>query len=99
MDLGGQKDASSKWGRGSVEGTFAGSASGDIDGDGRDEALFTVGQTLYCYGTDSSGKTGVEKWRIDLPARMGPPVITDVDGDGLAEILVQGADGVLYAIK
>jgi len=73
--------------------------SGDIDSDGRDELLFTRGHTLYCIGTDKAGKRGVVKWTLDLPAWVSSPVVADVDGDGLADILVTGADGHIYCVK
>ena len=74
-------------------------ASGDVDSDGRDEALFVIGKTLHCLGTDKEGKQGVVKWKLDLPVAVGAPVIADADGDGLAEILVTGADGFVYCVK
>jgi len=74
-------------------------ASGDIDSDGRDEALFVIGKTLYCLGTDKEGKQGVVKWKLDLPVTVGPPVIADVDGSGLASIVLIGSDGNVYCVK
>ncbi len=74
-------------------------ASGDIDSDGRDEALFVRGKTLYCIGTDKAGKQGVLKWKLDLPVAVSSPVVADADGDKLAEILVTGANGCVYCVK
>jgi len=76
-----------------------GTVSGDIDSDGRDEVLFVIGKTLYCLGTDKEGKQGVVKWKLDLPCRVGPPVIADVDGSGMASILLVGSDGNVYCVR
>jgi outer membrane protein assembly factor BamB len=73
--------------------------SADIDSDGHDEVLFTRGHTLYCIGTDKTGKRGVVKWKLDLPAWVSAPVVADVDADGLADILVTGNDGNIYCVK
>ncbi|MES1228450.1 MAG: hypothetical protein ABUL72_07235, partial [Armatimonadota bacterium] len=35
-----------------------GSASADLDGDGRDEALITMNKTLYCLGASRNGQSG-----------------------------------------
>jgi len=73
-------------------------ASADVDGDGRDEAVFTAGRTLWCVGSGPDGTAGAVKWRLDLPARLGPPCIADADGSGRASILVLGADAYVYHV-
>lgn len=73
--------------------------SADIDSDGRDEVLFSRGRTLYCIGTDKTGKRGVVKWTLDLPAWVSSPVVADVDANGLADILVTGGDGNIYCVQ
>jgi outer membrane protein assembly factor BamB len=82
-----------------ASGDAAGTASADINSDGRDEALFTLGGTLYCVGTPQPGGAGALLWQLDLPATLGPPTIADADGDGLAEIILVGADGSVYGVR
>jgi len=72
--------------------------TGDIDGDGRDECLFTVDETLYAVGADADGSGGRIEWSITLPARLSPPVIADTNGSGQARIVVVSADGHVYCI-
>jgi len=74
-------------------------ASGDINSDGRDEALFTSGRTLYCIGSDAAGAKGRVLWTLEMPAPVGPPVIADVDGSGRVSILLVGRDGYLYCVR
>jgi hypothetical protein len=76
-------------------------ASADINGDGRDEVLFTADRTLYCAGTvlQDGKKQGALLWKYELPATVGPPVIADVEGHGVASILLVGADGWVYCIE
>lgn len=81
------------------DGVAAGTASGDLDGDGRDEALFTLGPTLYCLGSNASGDAGELRWQMSLPARLGPPSIADVDGSGQLAVLVMGEDGYVYCVR
>jgi len=80
-------------------GNLAGSASADLNGDGRDEAILVWGDRLYCVGCPSAGTPGALLWQIQLPATLGLPAITDVSGDGHAAILVGGADGFLYCVR
>ncbi len=75
-----------------------GSASADLDGDGRDEALILLGNSLYCLETLESGE-GHIAWEFLLPATSGPPVIADVEGNGTASILLAGVDGYLYCLQ
>jgi outer membrane protein assembly factor BamB len=76
--------------------------SGDINGDGRDEALFVVGPTLYCIGITAEGKNGRLLWTLDLPAPCSTPVVASLEGNqggkSLA-ILLSGADGFLYCVR
>lgn len=74
-------------------------ACADIDSDGRDEALLLFERTLYCVGADSSGRQGLVKWKIELPAQVGAPTIADLDGNGQASILLAGGDGYLYCVQ
>ncbi len=78
--------------------TTADIASGDIDGDGKEE--FVAGTTdgrLIAIGTDGIGR-GQIRWTVDLGYALGNPVIADVDGDGFAEILVVSGEGKLHCI-
>jgi len=38
-------------------------------------------------------------WSVPLGRRVGEPILTDLDGDGLPEILVTAEDGKLYCLK
>src|SRR5262249_29639831 len=73
-------------------------ASADIDGDGRDEAVFRIGKTLYAVGAARGGQSGEVRWTLEFPELVGPASIADVDGDGRAEIVVVCADGHVYGI-
>ena len=82
--------------------TFSGGglAAGDVDGDGRDDLLFTggVGNALYVNTTeggftrsplsDALQFTG----RDGLPAEARQPLIADFDNDGDQDILVTLVD-------
>jgi outer membrane protein assembly factor BamB len=81
-------------------------AAADVDGDGRMEFVFGCADgKLYAVGTapetdlpSAAGISGRVLWHMDLGAPVGPPTVADVDGDGLAEILVSTSDGWLYAL-
>lgn len=80
-------------------GNPVGAASADVDGDGRDEALFVIDRTLYCLGASSTGDRGILLWQIELPARVGPPSIAQLDGEGQLTILLVGEDGYVYGVR
>jgi outer membrane protein assembly factor BamB len=73
-------------------------AVADLDGDGRDECLFAVVNTLYVVGTTADGKAGEVRWTLEFPERLGTPSIADATGDGTLQILVTCADGYIYGI-
>ena len=73
-------------------------ASADIDGDGREEAIFGIGNKLYAVGANRNGQAGEIRWTLEFPAPVGPPSIADVDGDGRAEIVVVCGDGHVYVV-
>ena len=73
-------------------------ASADIDGDGREEAVFGIGNKLYAVGANRNGQAGEIRWTLEFPAPVGPPSIADVDGDGRAEIVVVCGDGHVYVV-
>jgi hypothetical protein len=77
-------------------------ATGDIDGDGEDEALIVNGNILHAIGENEAG-AGETLWRATFtPATSwtehGYPVIADVDGSGRPQILVNSALGYLYGL-
>jgi outer membrane protein assembly factor BamB len=74
-------------------------ASADIDGDGRDEVVFTAATILYCVASTPDGAQGTVRWKLDLHTTLGPPVLADAEGDGKLSILVVGADGNVYCIR
>ena len=75
-----------------------GTASADIDSDGRDEVLFTAANTLWCVGYGPDTGTASVEWQQQFPATVGPPTIADPDGDASVEVLVMGSDGVVYCV-
>jgi outer membrane protein assembly factor BamB len=81
------------------EGRVLNTASGDINSDGRDEALAVIGRSLYCIGSDAAGTSGSVLWKVDFPAEPGPPSLADVDGTGKLSILVSCGDGYLYCLR
>jgi hypothetical protein len=82
-----------------AENPVKGSASADFDGDGRDEALIVIGRTLFCIGAPVEGAVGEVRWRVDLPAEIGPPTVVSLDKDGRISILVIGSDGFVYCVR
>jgi hypothetical protein len=81
----------------------------DVNGDGRDECLFSMGKTIYAVGAAKAGADagltgeascaeGAILWTLDLPDRLGPLTIADVEGNGVARIVVGCADGHVYGI-
>ena len=80
-------------------GTVLGSASADLNGDGRDEAVFVIGQQLVCLGAGRTPAEGALLWRIPLPVQTGPPSLAVLGpGEGLSILLV-GMDGFVYAVS
>lgn len=77
----------------------SGAATADIDGDGRDEALLSMGKALYCLGAPEQGSTGNVCWKVELPAQIGPPTVAQLEQDGSASILVVGRDGYVYCLR
>ena len=73
-------------------------ATGDLDGDGRDEAVFSSGNTLFAIGTSPDGKTGAVCWSLRFPGSLGPAAIADTAGRGAAEIVVVCSDGHVYGV-
>ncbi len=72
--------------------------SGDLDGDGRDEALYAVGNTLYCIGTTPDGRAGRIEWSRSFSSAIGMPILADVTGQGQLQIVVVAQDGHIYGL-
>ena len=79
-------------------GSVIGSASGDLNGDGRDEAVFVIGQQLVCLGAGSTPAEGRVVWQLPLPAQTGPPSLAVLDKKSGLSILLAGAEGFVYAV-
>jgi outer membrane protein assembly factor BamB len=68
----------------------------DIDGRKGDELLYVAGNKLIAItGNRSAGRI---LWEWTGPASLSMPAIADLDGDGLAEIVLQAADGSVYCL-
>jgi hypothetical protein len=76
-----------------------GTASADLDGDGRDEALAVIDSKLFCFGSPSEGTEGELQWQVEFPALIGPPSVVSLDKDGRVSILVVGNDGYVYCLR
>ncbi len=80
-------------------GIVIGSASADLNSDGRDEAVFVIGRQLVCLGAGSTPSEGRVLWQLPLPVPTGPPSLAVLNRkDGLS-ILLAGADGFVYAVR
>lgn len=82
-----------------MESPVKGSASADLDGDGKDEALVVIDRTLYCLGGPRKGREGEIRWRVELPARVGPPTVVTLTRNGSPCVLVTGSDGYVYCVR
>jgi outer membrane protein assembly factor BamB len=55
-------------------GSVIGPASADLNGDGRGEAVFVIGQQLVCLGAGRTPVEGSVLWRLPLPSPLALPV-------------------------
>jgi len=88
--------------------TWSSSAIADVDGDGKLEIIFgSKDKHLYCVKSDGSfdniadvqGEDCTDGWKYNVDKWVvTPPVIADLDGDGILEILFMG-DKYLYCIN
>jgi hypothetical protein len=78
-------------------GNVAGCASGDLDGDGRDEALFLIGQELVSIASSKTG--GSLEWKLHLPVVCGPPTLAVLEPGGALSVLLAGSDGYVYCVR
>ena len=82
-----------------VPGTPIGAASADLDADGRDEAVFVSGNTLYAVGRRTDTAQGALLWKLDVLATPSPPALACLSAkDGLS-ILLTAVDGRVYCIR
>lgn len=81
------------------ENPVKGSASADLDGDGREEALVVLDKALYCVGSTKEGSAGEVRWKVDFPEQVGPPTVVTLDKGGSVSILVVSSDGFLYCVR
>lgn len=65
----------------------------DLDGDGRDEFLFGIGNSLQCLGNKGF------KWALNLKAVPGEIALADTDRDGRLEIVIVTNDGYVRVYK
>ena len=68
----------------------------DIDGRKGDELLYVAGSNLVAITGDRSA--GRILWEWQGSANLSLPAIADLDGDGLAQIIVQAADGTVHCV-
>ena len=73
-------------------------ATGDLDGDGRDEFLVGLPNgKLRALAED--GGAGKVLWEVTFDVGVRDAIIADLDGDGLAEIVVETEDGYVRVLK
>jgi len=72
-------------------------ASGDIDSDGHDEFLYPLGSNEII-ALDHDEPSHV-LWRAPLTSEPGTPILADIDGDELMEIIVCTNDGYVNILK
>ena len=72
-------------------------AAVNIDGQGGDEIIYPAGNTLVAVTGDRS--SGRVLWTWQGPAALSLPAIADVDGDNLAEIIVQDAAATIHCLE
>ena len=68
----------------------------DIDGRRGGELLYVAGSKLIVITGDRSA--GRILWEWQGSANLSLPAIADLDGDGLAQIIVQAADGTVHCV-
>jgi hypothetical protein len=82
---------------------------GDLDGDGDLEIVVTTGTPTYYFGSENNriyafhhtGEyvEGFDPCRLPTVANMNSPVIADITGDGVPEIIISGGGGESPLVK
>jgi len=72
--------------------------TGDLDGDGRDEAIVAAGSPATVRALDLAF---AERWSVTIPDAAGPArlLAVDLDGDGSREVVLGDTRGGLWAIR
>jgi outer membrane protein assembly factor BamB len=68
----------------------------DVDGDGEIEVL-ALGKDRNLFSIDA--QTGAIEWTFGVERPFGQPTIWDLDQDGIAEIVLSAAGGLVYVIE
>jgi len=96
----GQAPPPLKWSYHNAKTWYSSAATGDVNGDGRQEVVFASGDqnALICFSAQ-----GKELWRIKSENSIpSSPVLADLDGDGKLEVLIGTNDppnGGLWAVN
>lgn len=67
-------------------------ASGDVDGDGRNEFVFGTSHGLLMAAGDGGDRPRAV-WAVEIGAAVWAPILADLDGDGTVEVICSTADG------
>jgi len=68
----------------------------DVDGDGEIEVL-ALGKDRNLFSLDA--KTGAIEWTFGIEKPFGQPTVWDIDQDGVAEIVLSAAGGLVYVLE
>lgn len=80
------------------QGRIGSAVTMDLDGDQREECLYTVGNVLLAIGVKADGTRGEVLWEMTFPGDLGPLTLADMEDHGTARIFALCADGYLYCI-
>ena len=72
--------------------------SADLDGDGHDDFLMGLPSGDLLALTERNG-TGSVLWKLTFDYGVKEAIVADVDGDGIAEIVVELEDGTIRILK
>jgi len=90
------QDGKTLWSLAAPEPTCPRVIAVNIDGRKGDELLYVAGSKLIAItGTRTVGRM---LWQWQGPAALSMPAIGDVDGDGLAEVIIQATDGSVHCV-
>jgi outer membrane protein assembly factor BamB len=71
--------------------------SADLNGDGKDECLFGIGNKLFCVGVPESDHKGRYLWAKEFPGKISHPTPALLGNQ--AAVILTCADGKLYIIS